>query len=294
MRNTKAVYAVLGAAALILAAVACTNGEAATSVEPQQPQTVAPVRTGPVLPSETANPLAGSPSVRGTPQLQTTGGNTGIWVSGEGSLTMVPDVAKLDLGVEATGKTVAIARGQAATAMAAMIASLKGNAVADTDIQTRSFNIAPQYQWTEVVQNGARTNKQVLVGYTVTNTAAVKIRDMDSVGPILDDVAAAGGDATRINGIRFTVDDTSPLTNQLREEAVADAMDKASQFAALTGVGLGRLMFISESGSGEPQVRAYPEAEYGRALAVAAPPTGISGGELEISMRVQAVFAIAE
>ena len=100
----------------------------------------------------------------------------------------------------------------------------------------------------------------------------------------------AGGDATRINGISFTVEDPSPFMVSLREQAVMNALATAQQFADLTGVTLGRLVLISEGGGGAPVVGPAME----RALfAQAAPaPTSISGGELEIRMTVQAVFDI--
>jgi uncharacterized protein YggE len=259
---------------------------------PSSPPVVAPARSGLVAPAQAFASVSGSPSYSGAPLYQATNGNSGIWVSGKGSITLEPDLAMLNLGVDTTNKTVATARAEAATAMNAMIASLKSNGVAELDIQTQFFNISPQYQWTEVFDNGIRTNKQVLTGYKVTNTVAVKIRDMENVGPIMDEVAEAGGDATRINSIRFTVEDTSPLMVQLREEAVADALAKANQFADLTNVVLGRLMYITESGGGAPQIMAFPEADFARVASSFAPATSISGGELEITMSVQAVFAI--
>ncbi|MDP6453394.1 MAG: SIMPL domain-containing protein [SAR202 cluster bacterium] len=311
MNRVKGLAVAIGISAIALFAVACSNGEAATVGETQQPQPaspavtapstqtilpvgapVAPAKSGPVAAAQAVSSVASSPSLSGAPMLQTTSGNSGIWVSGQGSVTLEPDLAMLNLGVETTDKTVATARAEAATAMAAMVTSLKGNGVAEIDIQTQFFNISPQYQWTEVFENGIPTNKQVLTGYRVTNTAAVKIRDMENVGPIMDDVAAAGGDATRINGISFTVEDTSPLMVSLREEAVNDAIAKANQFAALTGVGRGSLVFISESTGGAPQVKAFPEADFAMAASSFAPSTSISGGELEITMSVQAVFAI--
>ena len=248
----------------------------------------APAAVGPV--AAAALPIA---SPIGVPLLQSaSGGQAGIWVSGQGRITLEPDLAVLNLGVEANALTVAAAREEAGTAMDAIVTSLTGNGVAEKDIQTRFFNISPQYEFTQVTQNGIRTNKQVLVGYRVSNTAAVKIRDLSAVGPIIDDVAVAGGDATRINGISFTVEDTSPFLVDLRADAVNDALAKAAQFAQLTSVSLGNLVFISESGAAVPQARSFEEFGAVRAFAAAAPDTSISGGELEITLSVQAVFAI--
>ena len=83
-----------------------------------------------------------------------------------------------------------------------------------------------------------------------------------------------------------------PFLNDLREQAVLDAMAKAQQFASLTGVALGQLVFISESGSGRAIAQDFARVEFAMAAPLAAAQTSISGGELELKMNVQAVFAI--
>ena len=226
------------------------------------------------------------------PQLLQAGGSqAGIWVTGEGSMSLEPDLALVNIGVEASAKTVAEARDQAATAMAAILIAVKAQGLDDRDVQTRSFNIVPQYEYPEVVELGRSTRKQVLVGYRVSNTASIKIRELSDVGQIIDDVANAGGDATRINGVSFTVEDPKPLMTGLRKAAVEDALAKAQQFADLTGVAVGRLVFISEAGGGVPVPRPIGVVTM-EARVAAAPPTSISGGELELRLSVQAVFEI--
>ena len=224
--------------------------------------------------------------------LQSIGSQAGIMVTGEGTITLEPDLALLNLGVETTGATVAIARGEAAAAMDAIVTALRAKGVEDRDIQTRSFNIFPIYESQEVLSSGGiRTRQSVIIGYRVNNSTSVKLRDLDEVGTIIDDVAEAGGDATRINGISFTVEDLKRLDTQLREQAVGDALAKAQQFADLAGVSLGRLVFITEINRGTPVTRDF--AERGLvAFAQAAPATPIGGGELEVRMSVQAGFEI--
>ena len=212
-------------------------------------------------------------------------------MTGQSSISLEPDLAILDIGVESLEKTVAEARVEAAQAMDAMLAVLANWGVGDKDIQTRSLTIRPQYDYMEVIKEGVRTSEQVLTGYRVRNTASVKLRNLDDVGPIIDEVADAGGDSTRIDGIRFTVEETEPFEDQLRREAVADAQAKAQRFAELTGVSLGDLVFITEIGGGVPVLAGF--AEEARVMAMAAQPaTSVSGGELELQMAVQAVFSI--
>ena len=215
----------------------------------------------------------------------------GIWVTGEGSVTLEPDLAVLGLGVEARGETVSEALADASTAMDAVLGALRSRDIQDRDVQTRNFNVRPEYEYQEVVQSGARRQVRVLVGYVVSNTVTVKIRDLNSVGVVIDDVVTAGGDATRIDDVGFTVDDQSAYAEELRSKAVADAMAKARHFASLAGVSLGEPTFISEAAAGVPITPVYAES-FALAKAVSAPATSISGGELELRMSVQVLFEI--
>ena len=205
---------------------------------------------------------------------QAAGSQTGIWVTGQGTMSVEPDLGLINIGVETEAQTVAEARDQAAVAMDAIIAAVKAQGLTDADIQTTSFNIWPRYDFTE--------RSRVLIGYTVSNSASIKVRDLDNLGNIIDDVANAGGNATRINGINFTVEDTTQFMNELRRAAVADAMSKAQQFATLTGVNLGPLAFISESGGGAPVVSSFDRG-FALESAAAAPASPISSGELTLS-----------
>ena len=216
---------------------------------------------------------------------------SGIWVAGEGSVTLEPDLAVLGLGVEARGETVSEALADASTAMDAVLNALSSRGIEDRDVQTRNFRVRARYDYQEVVQSGVRREERVLSEYVVTNTVTAKIRDLASVGDVIDEVAAAGGDATRIDDVGFTVDDESAYAEELRAEAVADAMAKARHFASLAGVSLGEPTFISEAAAGSPIQPVYAES-FALARASAAPATSISGGELELRMSVQVLFEI--
>ncbi len=207
--------------------------------------------------------------------------NTGIWVTGEGKISVVPDVAILNLGVEAQALTVAEAQKQAAEAMEAVVGELDKHGIAKKDIKTQHFSIAPVRRWVE--------DKEVLIGYRVTNTVTTKVRKVEDTGTIIDAVAKAGGDFTRINSISFTVDDPTASHKEAREKAMADAETKAKQLADLAGVKLDKPTYISESGGLIPGPREFiMRAE----AAKAPPPTPISPGEMEIRLSVQMVYSI--
>jgi uncharacterized protein YggE len=211
----------------------------------------------------------------------------GIFVTAIGEVTTAPDLVVLNAGVEAQGDTVKDAQADAAEAMDRVMGVLKARNVEDRDIQTRSFSISPEYTYNE------RLRRQELVGYIVRNQLVVRLRDVAGVGPVIDEVAAAGGDLVRVEGVSFTVEDTEELESEAREKALVALTAKAQQFARLTGVQLGKPVFLSESGGFIPVVQTM-EA---RALAegpVAAKATSISGGELTVSITVQGTFSIVE
>jgi len=206
---------------------------------------------------------------------------TGISVSGQGKVTAAPDVAILSLGVEATAPTVAEASAQAATAMDAVLNSLKTNGVASNDIQTQRLSIYPVKRWVD------KDQQEVLIGYRVDNMVTAKIRNVANTGLIIDAAVKAGGDLIQVQGISFTIDDPTIYLSQARQKAMADAKAKAQELASLAGVGLGRPIYISEGGGYVP-VPMYDT----RALVAGAPTTPISPGQLEISLSVQVVYAM--
>lgn len=256
--------------------------------------------------------------------------NTGIWVTGRGEATGVPDLATLNFGVESFAGTVGEASAAAAVATAQMLSVLRSKGVPDRDIQTRSFNINPRYTTREVTRcfgpeapvnpkapltplprgsgptslspvPGAAAGRpgapddcvveheQVIVGFQVTNQLTARVRDLNAVGGIIDDVAQAGGDLTRFQGVGFSIENTRALQDQARAAAVADLLTKANQIASLAGLKLAAPFFITETGGLSP-FAAGERAAFATALAV---PTPILGGEVEVVVTLQAAFDIA-
>jgi len=209
----------------------------------------------------------------------------GIWVTGQGEVTVTPDIATLRLGIAAEAPTVAEAQSQAAEAMDKVMAALKDNDVDKKDIQTQYFNIRQVTKWDRIKE------EEEVIGYRVTNMVTAKIREVDKAGTIIDEAAKAGGDFTRIDSISFSVDEPSAYYEEARKEAMADAKAKAEHLAKLGGVSLGKPTYISEGAQTPPVI--YREAVMEAGIPAPAPaPTPISPGELEISLTVQVAYAI--
>jgi len=208
----------------------------------------------------------------------------GIWVTGQGKVTIVPDIVTLRLGIEAQEASVVEAQTKATEAMYRVMAALTDNGVAKKDIQTQYFSIRRVTKWDRVKE------EEIVVGFRVTNMVMAKIRDIDKAGSIIDAVAEAGGDLTRIDSVAFSVDDPSAYYEEAREKAMADTKTKAEQLAKLADVKLGKPTYVSEGIQVPPPI--YPRAVYEEAPVPAATP--ISPGEMEISLTVQVVYAISD
>ena len=217
-------------------------------------------------------------------QVNLSNQSEGIWVNGSGKVSAIPDMAILQLGIEAQAASVAEAQSQAAVAMDAVMASLIDSGVAEKDIQTRYFNINRVTRWDEV------KGQEVVIGYRVTNMVMAEIREMDKVGAVIDAVALAGGDLTRINGINFSVEDPSAYHKEARAKAMTDAAARAEQLAELAGVELGKPIYISESSYSPAPI--YRQDFYVEAAGAPMKETPISPGEMEISLNVQVVYSI--
>jgi uncharacterized protein len=206
---------------------------------------------------------------------------TGLSVNGTGTVTVTPDVAQLDLGVEVTARTVSQARSNAAETMDAIMASLASNGVDESDVKTRFFNIYPQY-------NYRNESAPEITGFTVNNQVTVIVRDIDTASEVLDSAIAAGGDFVRVNGISFTVDAPAQFLDQAREKAVENAREHAETLASAAGVSVGGVRSISEAGGGYYP----PEPRYALDSAASGGSTSISPGEQDLTISVFVVFEI--
>jgi uncharacterized protein YggE len=207
---------------------------------------------------------------------------SGVSVVGEGRAEARPDRAVFRIGVEVHRPTVEEARGRAAEALAAMIASLRAAGVGDDDIQTTTLSVSPDYEYSE---SGRR-----LLGYVAQNIVTARMTTLDQVGPTIDAAIAAGGDDVRLDGLHFELIDPEALRGEARTKAVENARVHAQQLAQAAGVELGEPVSISETSGSQPgPVMMRMEAARSDA---AAPPTPIEPGVTEAVVQVNVRYTI--
>lgn len=205
-----------------------------------------------------------------------------ISVNGSGAATARPDIAYVTLGVRAIHTDADKAVTENTERMSAVMGVLKEMQVEDKDIQTVNYSM-----WLEE-ERDREGNLTGVTRYHVVNQVRVKVRDLAKVGQLLQQALKAG--ANSVEGISFSVDNPSALRKEARDKAIADAKAKAEQLAAGFGAKVGKVRQVSEYG-GEPEVRMAVKSE---AYGIGGGEVPVAGGELSVSVQVQAIFDIAE
>lgn len=200
-----------------------------------------------------------------------------VSVSGIGRVALTPDTVYMTLGVDVIDPDLGVAQSQAATRMDDVIAALLDRGVAQADIQTATYAIN--------VNRDYNQPGQPIIGYIVTHTVTVKVRDVDNAGNVIAGAVDAG--ANNVSGVWFGVEDQAGALAQARELAVADARAKAEDLARLVGSSLGPVLSISESSSG-----GAPAPYDGVAGADKATTVTINPGQTEVTLSVSVVYAL--
>ena len=202
-----------------------------------------------------------------------------ITVIGEGKVSAQPDMAQINMGIEVVGPDIKEASSQAETDMNSLLTALKGEGVAEKDIQTSYYNV-----WVErpYSPDGGSTGQPL---YHVSNSVNVTVRELGNVANILGKAIEAG--ANNINSINFDIADPTPLKSEARQKAVANAEAKAAELAGLNGVEVGEVVSISEVVGGAVPI------PYAAAAGIGGGGAGpISPGEVEVSTQLQLTYAL--
>ncbi len=221
-----------------------------------------------------------------------------ITLSGHGEVQAVPDIANVYFTILKEAKTVKEAQEAVALVEKVSLDFLKNNNVAEKDIKTDNVSVYPKYEYkydTKIMMPCSefdcppRPGKNVITGYTASESITVKVRKIDDVGKIMQGLGGLG--VSNLNGPNFAIDNEDGLKAEARKKAIDDAKVKAKVLAKDLGIRLGRIANFSENNYGGPIF-------YGKATmmsadgAAEAAPAEIPKGENTISSDVTISYEI--
>jgi uncharacterized protein YggE len=209
-----------------------------------------------------------------------------IVVTGEGEAAVAPDMAVVTLAVMREAPSAREALDQNNDAMQSVIDAMKEAGIAERDLQTAGLQLAPRYVYP---QDGNGEEQPKIVAYQVTNTLTVRVRDIASVGRIIDRSVDLG--VNQGGNIAFTNDDPAAATTEARKRAVEDAITRARTLAEAAGVELGSIIELTEMASTPPPMPMAARA-YRMEAADAAVP--VEAGENVYTVQVNVTFELKQ
>jgi uncharacterized protein YggE len=167
-----------------------------------------------------------------------------VTVAGTASVQARPDVLTVDLAVEERADGVDAALAGANEAMSAVQRAVLSAGVRQDDLHTADLSIRTEYDH----------ERRRVSGFVVAQGLRVLVHDVSLAGALISAAVAAGGDASRVHGVTFAVEDDADLRDQARREAVADARHRAEVLASAAGRQVGPAVRIVED-AGHPEPR---------------------------------------
>ncbi len=218
-----------------------------------------------------------------------------ITVEGTGEVSLVPDIAQITFSVTESAPAVAAAQELATKKTDAAIEALKKLGIADKDVKTVNYSVSPKYDYNQpcpagVMCGGMISGTPKIVGYDVSQTIEVKVRDTAKAGDTLAALGTIG--VQNISGPNFMVDDEDAARAEARGKAIEEARGKAKLLAKQLGVSLGTVMSYSEGGS-YPQPMMYSAVAKGGMMdaSVQSAPS-LPVGENKTSITVMVTYEI--
>jgi uncharacterized protein YggE len=202
-----------------------------------------------------------------------------ITVTGRGEASSAPNLAHVSVGVVTQSKTAADALAQNNAAMQRLMDALKARGIESRDVQTSSFHVSPQYPHDDQGRQPPRIS-----GYQVSNQVRIRVRQIDRLGAVLDQLVQEG--ANQVHGVGFEIAEPEALLDGARTRAMENARRKAELLAKAAGVRLGRPLSIQEGHGAVPP----PMPMYRMAAQESSVP--IASGEQTVEAQVTVSYAI--
>jgi len=219
-------------------------------------------------------------------QMQTT--QSTISVQGTGTVSVRPDMIQMTISMIKVEQTTRRAQEEVNRMVRQALAILKDSGVEDKNISTASLSFSSEYDY--------YSGRRELLGQKAEQRITFSIEDIqndeDKVSRIIDQLIGING--IELNQISFNVKNNTEYFVRSRELAYQKAVEKANQYAALSGLKVVKVLSVSEDGYQQPMPiynRMANQAVFAEA-SMDAGSTTVPTGELEVTTRILVVFLL--
>ena len=213
------------------------------------------------------------------------GPSSEIVVYGDASISIVPDLAVIQMSVITYNETTSDAQNENTAKVEAVKKALRQMGI--NDVETAYFYSYPQ-EYYDAIPLSSASNERPVTRYRIEHALRVTT-DADRVGEVIDAALRAG--VSSVGSVQFDVSDKKKYQDELMRLAYKDAVTKAHTLARISGLQVLYPTSMEEQGG---TYAPYPTR--GASLMTAAEvgyyvPTDITPGEQVMSLRLKVVFA---
>jgi uncharacterized protein len=208
-----------------------------------------------------------------------------VYVGADGKFETAPDTALIQFNITGQADTAKEAYEQASKQAEATRQVLRANGIDPKSAEIGFFSVTPQYNWKDV--------KHRIIGYHVTTSVSLKLKDFSKIGPVTEQLADASVGESQ--SLSYILDSTEEAKSKAVADAYHRARASAQALASASGRTLGELTYGSVDTYENIRVMApVPRAKAMGALAQAAPaPTEeFSPQNVTVTAHVNAMFTL--
>jgi uncharacterized protein YggE len=205
---------------------------------------------------------------------------TRLDITATGEVARVPDIVRINAGVDTQAPTAAEALRQNSALMARVRAALTRAGVADRDVQTASIELSAIYPQGDYQRSRA-------IAYRAGNDLIIRFREVSRAGAILDALVAEG--VNEIRGPMLGFDNEEGARDEARSIAIATARARAALYARALGMRVKRVVLVNEAA---PARYGFQTSGITNMQANAETDTMIDPGGRKISATVSVVFEL--
>jgi|RhiMetdeSRZDD1v2_1073273.scaffolds.fasta_scaffold30432_4 uncharacterized protein YggE len=210
-----------------------------------------------------------------------------VSVGADGKFESAPDTALIQFNISAQDETSKAAYDRASRAADRVRQILKSNGIDPKTAEVGFYSLEPVYDW--------RNPKRKLVGYRVSTSVSLKLKDFSKVGPLVQQFSDVEGNENQT--LSYTLENLDEAKQKAVQDALARARASAQTVAQSSGRNLSDLLYASVDTFEPPRLLAAQHAMGDMRMmkaeaAPAAPTAEFSPQKITVTAHVNAVFGL--
>jgi uncharacterized protein len=158
-----------------------------------------------------------------------------IFAGADGKFETAPDTALIQFNISAQAESAKDAYDQASKQAETTRQVLRANGIDPKTAQVGFFSVNPQYDW--------KNPKHRVIGYQVTTSVSLKLKDFSKIGAVTQQLADASVGESQ--SLSYTLDSTEDAKSKAVADAYRRVRASAQSLATASGRTLGELSYAS-------------------------------------------------